>query len=135
VKSPFHRRLVSIARARETVLTTAAMHIAQSTTLRRYDFFFGIFAPRLRASDSPIAIACFLLVTFFPERPLLNVPALRSFNAFLTFLCAKVFAPDAFREVLIADLRVVVLALPMDLRALVLRDVDLRLALLRAGMA
>ena len=31
------------------------------------DFFFGTLPPALRACDRPIAIACFLLVTFFPE--------------------------------------------------------------------
>jgi len=38
----------------------------------------GTFAPARRASDRPIAIACFRLVTFLPERPLLSVPRLRS---------------------------------------------------------
>src|SRR5690606_24497633 len=51
----------------------------------RYFFFvedfrlrFGTFAPARRASDSPMAIACLRLVTFFPERPLFSVPRLRS---------------------------------------------------------
>jgi len=48
-------------------------------------FLRGTFPPARRASDSPIAIACFRLVTFFPERPLLNVPRLRSRIALLTF--------------------------------------------------
>jgi hypothetical protein len=49
------------------------------------DFFFrGTLPPAFRASDSPIAIACFLLVTFFPE-PLFKVPFLRSCIAFSTF--------------------------------------------------
>src|SRR5947207_12369430 len=52
------------------------------------DFFFGTFPPSLRASDNPMAIACFLLVTFLPERPLFSVPSLRSCIAFLTFFCA-----------------------------------------------
>lgn len=39
-------------------------------------FFRGTFAPFSRASERPIAIACFLLVTFFPL-PLLSVPFLR----------------------------------------------------------
>ena len=34
-------------------------------------------APFRRASDSPIAIACFRLVTRFPERPLRKVPRFR----------------------------------------------------------
>src|SRR3990172_12513637 len=36
---------------------------------------FGTFAPFSLASESPIAIACFLLFTVFPERPLLSVPS------------------------------------------------------------
>src|SRR5580698_7048109 len=48
-------------------------------------FFFGTFAPACRASDSPIAIACLRLVTFFPERPLRSVPFLRSVMARFTF--------------------------------------------------
>jgi hypothetical protein len=35
---------------------------------------FGTFAPDLRASESPMAIACFGLVTFFLLRPLLSLP-------------------------------------------------------------
>ncbi len=54
------------------------------------DFFFGTLPPAARASDSPIAIACFLLVTFLPE-PLFNVPRLRSCIAFSTF--SDAFAP------------------------------------------
>src|SRR5690348_7493971 len=52
--------------------------------LERVDFFFGTFAPFLRAFERPMAMACFLLVTFFPERPLLRVPRLRSCIAFFT---------------------------------------------------
>src|SRR5436190_12334662 len=51
------------------------------------DFFFGTLPPSFRASDKPIAIACFLLVTFLPE-PLFSFPFLRSCIAFLTFFCA-----------------------------------------------
>jgi hypothetical protein len=45
--------------------------------------FFGTFAPFLRASDNPMAIACFRLVTFFPE-PLLSVPRFFRFIALFT---------------------------------------------------
>ena len=41
-----------------------------------FDRFFGTLAPFLRASERPIAIACFLLLTFLPDLPLLSVPAL-----------------------------------------------------------
>ena len=40
-------------------------------------FFFGAggtFLPALRASERPIAIACFGFVTFLPLRPLFSVP-------------------------------------------------------------
>jgi len=49
------------------------------------DVFDGTFPPARRASESPIAIACFRLFTFFPERPLLSVPFFRSCIAFSTF--------------------------------------------------
>src|SRR5882724_10073237 len=52
------------------------------------DFLFGTLPPSFRASDKPIAIACFLLVTFLPDLPLFRVPSLRSCIAFLTFFCA-----------------------------------------------
>jgi hypothetical protein len=42
-------------------------------------FFAGTFAPDLRASDKPIAIACFRLVTFFPLRPDLSFPFFMAF--------------------------------------------------------
>jgi hypothetical protein len=37
-------------------------------------FLAGTLSPALRASDSPMAIACFLLVTFLQLRPLFNFP-------------------------------------------------------------
>ncbi len=52
------------------------------------DPFFGTFAPASRASDKPMAIACFLLVTFLPDLPLFSVPCLRSCIAFSTLSCA-----------------------------------------------
>lgn len=58
------------------------------------DFFDGTLPPSLRASESPIAIACFLLVTFLPE-PLLSVPRFRSCIAFSTL-------SDAFFPYLLA---------------------------------
>jgi hypothetical protein len=53
--------------------------------------FFGTFCPAALASDRPMAIACFRLFTFLPERPLFNVPRLRSRIARATF-------DDAFLE-------------------------------------
>ncbi len=52
------------------------------------DFFFGTFAPDLRASERPMAMACLRLVTFLPLRPLFSVPALRSRMARSTLLPA-----------------------------------------------
>jgi hypothetical protein len=52
------------------------------------DFLRGTLAPAFRACESPIAIACFLLVTFLPDRPLFKVPFFRSCIAFSTFLDA-----------------------------------------------
>src|SRR5687768_10011053 len=48
----------------------------------------GTFAPARRACDRPMAIACFLLFTFLPERPLRSVPRLRSCMACLTLRAA-----------------------------------------------
>ena len=58
---------------------------------RADDFFGGTLPPARLASESPIAIACFRLVTFLPERPLLSVPRFRSCIAFSTFCAA--FSP------------------------------------------
>ncbi len=49
------------------------------------DFLLGTLPPAFRASDSPIAMACFLLVTFLPDRPLFSFPVFRSCIAFSTF--------------------------------------------------
>jgi hypothetical protein len=46
-------------------------------------FLLGTLPPAFLASDNPIAIACFLLVTFLPE-PLLSVPFFFSCIAFST---------------------------------------------------
>src|SRR5215208_7668748 len=58
-------------------------------------FFFGTFAPDLRASERPIAIACLRLVTFLPDFPLFNVPFFFLCIAFSTF-------SDAFLPYLVA---------------------------------
>lgn len=44
----------------------------------------GTLPPSRRASASPIAMACFLLVTFLPEPPDSSVPRFRSCIAFST---------------------------------------------------
>jgi hypothetical protein len=52
------------------------------------DLLLGTFLPARRASDKPIAMACFRLLTLFPERPLFNVPRLRSCMALAIFFDA-----------------------------------------------
>jgi len=52
------------------------------------DFLAGTLPPARRASESPMAIACLRLFTFFPEPPLRSVSCLRSCIAFSTFDCA-----------------------------------------------
>src|SRR3954471_7854584 len=79
-------------------------------------FFFGAgtFPPARRASESPIAIACLRLVTFFPELPLFSVPALRSFIAFPTF--SDAFFPYLLAiVVLLVHGRILVSSLPVDM--------------------
>ena len=49
---------------------------------------FGTLAPELRASDKPMATACFRLVTFLPERPERSLPRFISCMARSTFLLA-----------------------------------------------
>jgi hypothetical protein len=60
----------------------------EAVCLRERDDRLGTLPPARRACDNPIAMACFLLVTFLPEPPLRSVPRLRSFIAFLTFVDA-----------------------------------------------
>jgi hypothetical protein len=47
--------------------------------------FRGTLPPARLASERPIAMACFRLVTFFPDRPDFRVPRFRSSIARLTF--------------------------------------------------
>ena len=51
-------------------------------------FFCGTFAPPRRASDKPMAIACFRVLTVIPARPRVSFPRLRSCIAFFTFCWA-----------------------------------------------
>jgi hypothetical protein len=55
--------------------------------LRFFAAFFGTLAPFLRASDNPMAMACFLLFTVRPE-PDFNVPFFFLCIALLTRLDA-----------------------------------------------
>jgi hypothetical protein len=72
---------------------TGAVRRAQSPqrgdrTPLRLPVGFGTFPPSRRASLRPIAIACFRLVTLFPDRPDSSVPRLRSCRARSTLFCA-----------------------------------------------
>jgi hypothetical protein len=49
--------------------------------------FLGTFAPSLRASERPIAMACLRLVTFLPLRPLFSVPR------FISCISSRTFSP------------------------------------------
>ena len=76
--------------------------LCRYAVFRFFDAFFGTFFPLARASDRPIAIACLRLVTFFFERPLFKVPALRFFiarstsaEAFFEYFRAMMFLPVA----------------------------------------
>lgn len=51
------------------------------------DLRAGTFAPSFRASESPMAIACFGFVTFFPL-PLRSLPSFISCISLWTFFCA-----------------------------------------------
>ena len=73
------------------------------------DFFAGgTFAPDLRASDSPIAIACFGFVTFFPLRPDFSLPCFIAFISRSTEADAfgpYFFPPDFFFALVFFALR------------------------------
>jgi len=69
----------------EGIYSTRVSIVARTSAAYLLDFFFGTFLPSLRASESPMAIACFRLFTVFPLRPLLRVPSFRSCIAFSTF--------------------------------------------------
>lgn len=63
-------------------------------------FRLGTLAPLRRASDRPIAIACFRLFTFLPERPDFRVPRFSSCTARRTLLDA--LGPYFLRDDLLA---------------------------------
>jgi hypothetical protein len=78
--------------------------------LRRLLDLRGTFAPALRASDNPIAMACLRLFTFRPERPLRSVPFLRSDivrftfrEAFLLYLRAMTQSPTVSTTVAVGE--------------------------------
>jgi hypothetical protein len=82
----------SLSRAGEPAEESQGRRIADYFLDLRPDFLavllletrFGTFCPAARASERPIAIACFRLFTFLPLRPLLSLPDLRFFIALRT---------------------------------------------------
>ena len=65
------------------------------------DLRAGTLAPSRRASESPIAMACFWLFTFFPLRPLFSLPRFISCISSWTFRCAfgpYFLPPEDLRE-------------------------------------
>ena len=66
-----------------------AFRLAAGLFLVVFFFFGGTFAPFSRASDNPMATACFRLVTFFPV-PVRNVPC------FFFFMARSTISPDFF---------------------------------------
>jgi hypothetical protein len=64
------------------------LRLASASELDHAAFFLGTLAPERRASDRPMAIACFGLVTFFPLLPLLSLPRLNSCISRSTLFCA-----------------------------------------------
>lgn len=68
--------------------------------------FFATFLPALRALERPIAIACFLLVTFLPLLPLRNLPSFLAFISAFTLFPAD-FEYLGFVDFLAADFLVV----------------------------
>ena len=90
-------------RQREARLFLAARFFEPFLDVFLDDFLrAGTFAPSLRASDSPMAMACLRLVTFLPERPERSLPLFISSMLRCTFLPAfllerrELFLPELF---------------------------------------
>jgi hypothetical protein len=66
--------------------------------IRISHFFFGTFLPARRALESPITMACFLLVTFLQLLPLLNLPSFllksqfRHFSRLTSNVCVSIIS-------------------------------------------
>lgn len=87
-------RLLVLERLLEVV---ALLSLVFDRLLLVLALFLGAFFPSLRASESPIAMACLRLVTFFPE-PERRVPRFRSCIAASTLSLAPLlyFRPEVF---------------------------------------
>src|SRR5206468_10635965 len=82
-KQPVNRQGVIVLRPRARPSRQPIPMSIQPQRLFDRDFG-GTFAPCFRALDSPMAMACFRLFTFLPERPLFSLPRLNSCIALLT---------------------------------------------------
>ena len=84
---PFYYLRPDTRRPRFLISRTCGIRLRKARNLLRchVDFFFGTFSPARRASDKPMAIACFRLLIVLPELPLFKVPALRSCIVLATF--------------------------------------------------
>jgi hypothetical protein len=76
-----------------------------------WEFFSGTFAPFLRASERPMAMACFGFVTFLPLRPLFNLPRFISCISVSTCFAAE---GPYLRVDLFAAFFVAIAILPFD---------------------
>src|SRR5579871_2282594 len=94
-ESEMQKRSKRVARSAEHYLRKM-----KRTSLTQAAFLRGTFAPFLRASESPMAIACLRLFTVppFPPRPDLRVPCFLRRIALATVFCAPFpyFRPDDF---------------------------------------
>ena len=96
----------------QIIVATLAVRKAMASPVDlSYDELFfrlGTLPPLRRASDRPIAIACFRLFTFLPERPDLRVPCFRLCIARLTLLDA--LGPYFLRDDLAAMIKILLAA-------------------------
>jgi hypothetical protein len=81
VTKPTNHRIIKIT----AMVVSIILDLSLFPSLCYLLLFFGTLAPDLRASDSPIAIACLRLLTFLPLRPDFSWPCLYSCIALLTF--------------------------------------------------
>ena len=97
---------VLLAVFRDVVFFEVFRDVDFFAVFRDPDAFGGTLPPARLASDNPMAIACFRLVTFLPNRPLFSAPSFRSCmalstfsDAFLPYLATSVLLPQTVRPV------------------------------------
>ena len=93
-------------------------------TVSELPFYFeerllGALSPSRRASLNPIAIACFRLVTFLPERPDLSLPC------FISCIARSTFLADFLLYFRFDFLRVLLLFLRPELPLFFVRECEL----------